>query len=304
MADVQTGSLWPWMAKRFGYGEGLGVDESKALMADHFTAPMIQGRMSNWWSGVAKGRSGGRVAGSALWGVTKAGGRGILSTFLPISMVPEDKMAEMAARATPGFLGRTWAAMPGSVRGVGKFASRQFWKWLGPVIWGTRMHYETKGLSVLGKLDKGVRITGEEASYGMWGAIGMAAGAPIGGAIASAIGWAGAGAAAGSVVPGAGTVIGGIAGMAIGIIGGMIGSWAWNKVVDVAEMPIKAGMAAWSYLKDLGIRQKRLELGGVISEGNRTPMAATMRQRALMQMQRSGINARSMLGHEASFVHI
>jgi hypothetical protein len=61
--------------------------------------------------------------------------------------------------------------------------------------------------------------------------------------------------------------------------------------------------AGWNYLKESGRRGTRLELGGGISTGNRSTMAYTMRQRALSQMNRSGINARSLLGQEASYLH-
>jgi hypothetical protein len=285
----------------------MGVDEAKAHLSQHFSGEMISQRFSDWYRAAAGGRSGWRTAEAATWAMAKGGGRGILSTFLPYELTPNmaEKVAGAAGKSLPGFLGRAVQSLPDSVKAIGRFAGRNFFKWIGPVIWGTRMHYETQGLSPIMKVEKGIRITGEEAAYGFGAGVGMVAGPTIWAAVTAAIGsTAAAGAAGGAAAGGVAGLPGMIVGAAIGLVIGAVGAYAWNKTVDLVEMPIRAGQMTWNYLKDLGIRQKRLELGGTISEGNRTPMAATMRQRALLQMQRSGINARSMLGHEASMMHL
>ena len=120
---------------------------------------------------------------------------------------------------------------------------------------------------------------------------GMALGSWVGGALLGTLG-----SAAGPV----GTVIGIGIGMALGAAGAV----AVNKIADAAEMPFRMAHSGYKYFRDLGRRSRKLELGGGISAGNQTRLAATMRQRGLQQMSRSGINARSLLGREASMMHL
>jgi hypothetical protein len=116
---------------------------------------------------------------------------------------------------------------------------------------------------------------------------GMAAG---GGIIGDVIGGA-AGAALGFAVLGPpGSIIGGIAGA---LIGHGVGSFMGQ-----------AGAEGLDYLRRLGRRASRVELGGRQSAAMLTKAAYTMRSRALGQMQRSGINARSYLGREAALFHM
>lgn len=142
----------------------------------------------------------------------------------------------------------------------------------------------TQGRGIVGGIasgiDKTVRITGEEVLWSATAGLGMAAGGMIGGPV------------------------GMVAGFALGAIGGYLGSKAWNSAVDIAEAPVRMAYGAYNFLKQTGIRNKRLELGGVASLGNSTYAAATMRQRALGEIYRSGINQRSILGREAQYMHL
>ena len=98
------------------------------------------------------------------------------------------------------------------------------------------------------------------------------------------------GAAVGGAVLGpAGAIVGGLVGSAVGYMGGE----------QIGEL----GVAGVNYLGALGKRSKRTELGGSLSRSMLTTAAYTMRSRGIAQMQRSGVNARSFLGREASVMH-
>ena len=225
-------------------------------------------------SGMAKARTlGGSVLKQGLWGG--------LSAVAPIAP-PMGGLGHAAKKSAGGLL----KAIPRPLRRIGGAVGRTTLKVVGPVITAYRLSTETKGLGVLGGLEKGTRIVGEEIAWGVGAGIGMA----LGGAIGSALG-----------LPGtiAGAVIGGVLG---GVLG-YLGSKAWNTTIDLLEAPFKIGKSAWDFLGNMGREGRKLNLGGQISLGNSTQAAATMRQRALQQINRSGINARSILGREASMMH-
>lgn len=215
-------------------------------------------------------------------GLAKTFGRGMLSSVLPMEPFSDRQMKYMSEVGGFGKAAKEGGkgAAKGLLRHVGGGLLKQGLKWLGPVMTTYRLSTETGGQGFFEGTSKAVRIVGEEAF--------MTGGAVLGGAIGTAIG--------GPV----GTVVGIAAGMAIGAAG----SYAWNKFMDVAEAPARMAAAGWKYFRDAGRRSNRLELGGQMSRANRTGMAYTMRQRALSQMNRSGINARSLLGSEASYMHV
>jgi len=181
------------------------------------------------------------------------------------------------------------------LRGTGRLAS----KWMGPLFTGYRLSTEVGGQGFAGGVSQSARIIGEEFAFSAGMTWGMGVGTSIGG-------WAGG--ILGSIVPGAGTIVGTgigmVAGAAIGMAAGYAGQWAWNRVVDVAEAPFRIASQSWKYLRETGRHSSDLELGGGVSAANRSGMAYTMRQRALSEMNRSGINARSLLGQESSYLHI
>lgn len=222
---------------------------------------------------------GGRSVGG---GLAKTFARGAMSSFLPMEPLSPDQMKYMSKVGGFGKAAQEGAeaGAKGLLRHVGGGLVRHGLRWLGPVITTYRLSTETQGKGFFEGISKANRIIGEEAM--------MTGGAMIGGAIGTAMG--------GPV----GTAVGIAVGMAIG----MAGSYAWNKFMDVAEAPARAAAAGWKYFRDAGRRSNRLELGGQMSRANRTGMAYTMRQRALSQMNRSGINARSLLGREASLMHV
>lgn len=111
-----------------------------------------------------------------------------------------------------------------------------------------------------------------------------------GGTVGGAVGGAALGAVVGSIVPGLGTVVG-------SVVGGLIGYSAGEKTMDV-------GISGVNFLHDLGERSRRVELGGRNSAGLNTRAAYTMRSRALQQINRSGINMRSLCGREAQAMHL
>lgn len=174
-------------------------------------------------------------------------------------------------------------SLPEGVRSTARGLGHQVAKWFGPVWTAYRLGTEVPGNGVAGGIDRSVRIIGEEMAWTGGAMAGMAIGGTIG-----------------SAVPGLGTVVG----MAAGFVIGGTAAWGWNRAVDVGEMPIRAVHQGYKFFRDLGIRSRRLELGGSVSAGNMTAAAATMRQRALLEMNRSGINARSLLGKEASMFHV
>jgi len=215
------------------------------------------------------------------YGLGEAAGRGMLSSFLPMEAVDP---AILESR-----VGKLAGALPKGAAAVGKRALGAAFKWLGPVVVGHRLYSEIpKAKGIGGKLSKTGRIFGEEAIWGATMGLGLALGPAITGALL------------GSAIPGAGTIVGLGAGLAIGAAG----TFGFNKMADVAEMPFRLGARGWNYLKARGRASRRLEMGGNLSAGNRTMAAATMRQRALQQMGRSGMNMRSLLGREATLMHV
>jgi hypothetical protein len=272
-----------------------GVSAEEAAAAQNWEA--IRGRIGNWGDSV--GRKAFGMKGDVTWGqhfsnaamqsrlveagyltkpgrfgvtraLAKGAGQGWLSAFFPVS----PPIPAGGAKAGSKIL----SALPKALRAPVGMVGRTALKWLGPVITTYRLATETKGLGTIGKIDKSARILGEE---GAW-----AAGAGIGAVL-------------GSVVPGIGT----IGGMIVGAGIGYVGSKAWNFGLDVAEAPIRMAARGWNALEAKGRQAKRLELGGRVSLGNTTSAAATMRQRAIGEIYRSGINQRSILGREASYMH-
>jgi len=229
-------------------------------------------------------------------GLLEATGRGALSAILPIDIVGGKQKAFMkeAAKGLGGGTGM-WAAvkgaLPSGLRKAGGAVLGQATKWMGPLILAHRLKTETGGRGVLGGANKGVRIVGEEIAWAAGAGAGMALGSWVGGTLLGTLG-----SAAGPV----GTVVG----LGLGIALGAIGSATVNKVADMAETPFRLAHSGYKYFRDLGRKSRRLELGGGISAGNQTRLAATMRQRGLQQMSRSGINARSLLGREAGMMHL
>jgi hypothetical protein len=224
--------------------------------------------------------------------------RGALSAIAPIEPLPELLGSDAAwlqrqaglrsGKITPGFIEKLFPQQ--ALRGFGRSAGRLLGKWLGPAILTYRLGTETKGKGILGGIDAGVRIVGEETIRTGFGIAGGVAGAKIGLALGSFFG------------PGIGNLVGGAVGYVAGYAIGEYGAKVWNQAVDTVQAPYRMARAGWKFLQSTS--DTRLELGGGISAGNRTAAAATMRQRALGQMNRSGINMRSLLGQEAAYMHI
>ena len=95
----------------------------------------------------------------------------------------------------------------------------------------------------------------------------------------------------------AGTFLAPGVGTAVGFVAGIVGSMAGEAAGDV-------GMRFLDHLSATGRRVNRAELGGRLSSSMMTRSAYTMRARALQQMNRSGVNARSLLGREAVMMHL
>lgn len=251
-----------------------GVDyKGGQRWSSHFSRSEVIGRL----------REGGFAIGpnpTIRGSLREAAAQGGLSAVLPYA----PPVPSAAKQASTGAL----SLLPKSAQGAVRWAGRTALKWIGPLSWGYRMATEvpgaTQGRGIVGGIasgiDKTVRITGEEVLWSATAGLGMAAGGMIGGPV------------------------GMVAGFALGAIGGYLGSKAWNSAVDIAEAPYKMAYGAYNFLKQTGIRNKRLELGGVASLGNSTYAAATMRQRALGEIYRSGINQRSILGREAQYMHL
>lgn len=110
-----------------------------------------------------------------------------------------------------------------------------------------------------------------------------------GGGVTGAIGAAVAGGIAGSIVPGLGTIAGFVGGIA---------------AYGLGEAGVNVGLQGYDFLDNLGRRARRTELGGRVSAANMTRGAYTMRARALQQINRSGQNARSLLGRESQMLHM
>lgn len=247
---------------------------------------------------IGPGRSGGAnwksIRGRALRGAASSYFLGGASAVLPI---PPDWIGSMG-RAAVGETGK--AAGRIGFKAVAQGALRTGGAILGVGMTGYRLASEVPGNGVIGGVERGSRIIGEEVSsmagFSVGAEIGSMAGAFIGGALGSV------------ALPGLGTVgLAGVGSVVGGVVGGFIGSStigaagarAWNAGMDVAFAPVTGA----KFLHDLGIRSRRLELGGRVSAANTTRLAATMRQRALGEINRSGMNARSLLGREASLVH-
>jgi len=244
--------------------KAFGIEEGSSWR-EHFSSNSRQKRLIG---GKFLTRAG---AGGTWRGIGKGAGQGALSSFLPYSMPIPGGMQG----STKGIM----SMLPKSLRGAVSTAGRYALKWLGPAMLAYRLKTETGGYGALGGMEKAVRITGEEI---IWGAT------------------AGAGAAIGTVLGGP---LGMIAGAAVGMGLGYVGTKAWNFGLDVAEAPIRMATRGWNALEAKGRQAKRLELGGRVSLGNTTSAAATMRQRAIGEIYRSGINQRSILGREANYMH-
>ena len=254
-----------WFVNKMNY-EGEGIGSWFAHKATRLGEGGFQGAV-----GRMRTAAGGKTLAG---GFAKTAGRGALSTFLPIEPFSIKQMNAMSK------MGGLTGKVGGLAKTAGKGVLGQALKWLGPLILTYRLATEVPGNGFLGGADKAVRIVGEEVM--------QTTGAVIGGVIGTSVGG----------------VVGAVAGMAIGYAIGAAGSWVWNKMVDAAEAPIRLANAGFKYFRDAGRRSADLELGGRVSQANSTGMAYTMRQRALSQMNRSGINARSLLGQEASYMHV
>ncbi len=256
---------------------------------------------TTFWQRLTQGSSG-RLETDAVTGLAKRVGvrqgvgdaiwRGAASAWLPIEGNPglmksmdENALLRENAIAKGGIQPNRFERLTSSagrkgMRTAGKVASR----WVGPLVGAYRLGTEVPQAQGLGnQVSKATRIIGEETINTSM----IFAGAAIGTAL----------------FPGAGTIVGGAIGIGLGMVLGGAGGWAFNRAMDVAEAPIRGASAGWNYLKQSGKQGTKLELGGRMSEGNRSNIAYTMRQRALSQMNRSGINARSLLGMESAYLH-
>ena len=272
-----------------------GLDPSGSI-----NYPEIGTTGSDVWQGAREGWQK-NLKGQGYW---KSVGKAAASPFWGISPLPEgpaDAWDEYlgSAKSTDWFgkraLTGALSKIPRGARSALQATGRAALRWAGPLILTGRLATETRGKGVMGGMNKATRIVGEEVAM----TAGFVAGMPIGAAIGGAIGGA-----LGSVAPGVGNAIGFVAGAAIGTAIGYAGGWAWNRAVDVAEMPYRIARGGYNFMRDLGKRSTKLELGGGVSAANRTRAAHTMRQRHLMSMNRSGMNARSLLGREAGMMHI
>lgn len=272
----------------------LTPDDARAKIQEFYSGPETRRRWNR-----ARRTQAAPVAGRLLprpfrVGLGEALGRGALSAILPMETIDPDFMRAQArgvgSSMNKGLMARVGSYFPASVRSAAKKFGGHALRWIGPVITGSRLATETQGLGLGGGVGKGIHIVGEEMA---WSA-GFGLGATLGPAMAAALGVVGS--AAGPV----GTVLGMAAGFAIG---GAL-AYGTGKLLDIAEAPIRVAHSGWNYLRDLGKRTRGMELGGSLSAGNRSMAAATMRQRALQQMSRSGINARTLLGREATMMHM
>jgi hypothetical protein len=251
-------------------------------------------------SGIAQGPMGnfiGPMSQTKAHSVVGAYGRGALSSILPIEMMSKQEKEAMlkGLGGGGGFFAPLTDRIPDTVKRIGSKALGLAGRLMGPAVTTYRLATETSGRGLAGGIWKGGRIVGEEMAWGG----GMAAGMSIGAAVTAGITSAKIGGAIGSFAGPIGT----IAGLGAGMVVGAAGAYTIGKLFDAAEVPFKMARAGWNYLKETGRQSAKLELGGRISRGNRTRLAHTMRQRALGQMNRSGINARSLLGQESSMMH-
>lgn len=226
----------------------------------------------------------GGIARDIPWGVAKTAMRGAVSTVLPTE--PYSKQQMKYLQKVGGFGRGAGKPLSKGAQTVGKSLlgglSKHAFKWIGPVFTGIRLKEEINisQQGFAGAAWKSTRIVGEESMWTVGAVVGGIAGQIIGGPVGAA------------------------AGIAAGIALGWAGKEVLNVALDVAEVPFRMADAGWKYFREAGKRSAKLELGGGVSAANRTGMAYTMRQRALSQMNRSGINARSLLGQEASYVHM
>jgi hypothetical protein len=220
--------------------------------------------------------------------VGRFGFQGAFSAVLPIETIPDlPGQGSLLDQAWGGIkklvgpdskvLASIEKATPSGLKQGARAAGRAVSRWLGPVFTGYRLATEVPGKGVAGGAWHGARVVAEEMAYSGMFAVGMSVGTAFGGPIG---------------------------GLAAGIALGTVGQAVAGAAFDVAGAPIRAVQTGYKYLRARGKAASRLELGGRTSAGNMTRYAYTMRQRALAQMNRSGINARNMLGGEASMMHI
>jgi hypothetical protein len=260
------GSREEFAARALGLEAG-GPDEARRMLRHHFSREEMRSRTDATWREYT-----GYKGGMSYGGAARLANRGFWSAFLPIE--PFGRGSKFHGSNLEGWKSGRVARAFGPQVGVatGRTVGNVF-KWIGPVIAGARI---LQG-------DPIHRVIAEEGLSTAVGVTAMAAGSSI------AAG-AGLGAAAGPV----GLVVGAVAGMAAHYVGG--------KMVDAAEVPVRVAHEGYKQITALGRRQRRLELGGQVSKALQTRAAHTMRQRSLQQMTRSGINARSILGREATYM--
>jgi hypothetical protein len=263
---------------------------------------MLAGNAITWLAGDPSAYSGwGGLSGfgKGLPSIPGAYMRGAFSSILPIDMMTEAEKEALRKNITgsgKGLLDPITSRIPSGVKKAGGLALRTAGRLMGPVMTSYRLATETSGRGVGGGIWKGGRIIGEEMAWGG----GMAAGMALGGAVTAGIAGAKIGGTIGAAAGPIGIGIGIVAGMAIGAAG----AYTINKVFDAAEVPFRMAKAGWNFLRETGRNATKLELGGQVSRANRNRLSYTMRQRSLAQINRSGINARSVLGNEAQYFHI
>ena len=249
----------------------LTPDQLKTQLSSFYSAQRGSERFWREMLGMSSGAVGPLPGTGAkiMGGLSELAGQGIWHGAAGVLPIEPPVPKFMTGGSTKGVLG---SVSPGMAK-MGKAAFR----WAGPALVGYRAYDE--GITSLPRI-----VTEEAASAAGWGI-----GSTIGGAIGTAI------------APGVGTTIGYFAG---GFAGALIGQGVGSTISDVAGAPFRAVPAAYKFFRNTGMQNRRLELGGNMSAGNRSMYAQTMRQRALMQMNRSGQNARSLLGREAQFMHV
>jgi hypothetical protein len=229
-----------------------------------------------------------RVYSGGIRGGLKTFGYGMASSFLPLPAM----MPGSLAAASAGTVGKATGASS-LLQGIGGRALGAGFAVLGPGITAWRLGKEVpQERGILAQTEKTARIIGEEAIYGGMGYLGGVLGMAAAGAI---FGTAGG-------LPG---VIAGMAiGAAIGITGGRAGASAFNRAMDIGLAPAKAAHSTLKYFSALGKQVGRMQLGGQMSVANASAAGATMRQRALMEINNSVMNQRSLLGREAALMHM
>jgi len=279
--------LWTSFYQRMTNADPSGTGMNAAQAVEQIEGRLLRSKTAFWdaltespelakLAGRAPGY--GTMLGAARKGLTSFG-RGALSAIAPINIISDKEIrAKVSSSKVAIWTGKILG--PGLSRALGKVATVGG-KWLGPLWVGYRMY------------DEGIlhtpRIVAEEALITGFFATGMWAGAGIGAAVGTA------------TFPVVGTIVGAAAGIAIGFGLSMLAKPIVDKMAYLATGgAVTRGIyAAGKFVHDLGQRNKRLELGGKISLGNSTNYAATMRMRALNQMNYSGNSALSMLGKEA-----